>query len=126
MTLHGCLIGVDRGHVRVSREPAAVAHLRGAPNASWDGRWRLSGPDPPEDTELRALGRAGLRLCPDRHEIGLPATSLAASPALWQGGTLLAAPLAGLGRRLVTADGAGDRGILRHPPRDVIGALKMP
>ena len=42
-----------------------------------------------------ALGEAGLAQCEDRVRPGLPRASLLASPAVWRGGHLVAAPLAG-------------------------------
>ncbi|MDP3860437.1 MAG: tRNA(Ile)-lysidine synthetase, partial [Phaeovulum sp.] len=45
--------------------------------------------------EVRALGEAGLRLCPDWRASGRPRAALAADPALWRGPDLVAAPLAG-------------------------------
>ena len=45
---------------------------------------------------VRALGD-GLDLCPDWRASGLPRSSLRASPAVWDGSHLVAAPLAGLG-----------------------------
>jgi tRNA(Ile)-lysidine synthase len=43
---------------------------------------------------VRALGEAGLTACPDWRAAGLPRATLLASPAIWQGDTMLAAPLA--------------------------------
>lgn len=59
--------------------------------ALWDGRWRVTGPE----GSVRALGDAGLRACPDWRATGLPRVVLAVTPGVWQGETLLAAPLAG-------------------------------
>lgn len=72
------------------REPRAV----GGPvpvGALWDGRWRVAGPA----GEVRALGADGLRQVTDWRKTGLPREVLVVSPAVWQGETLLAAPLAG-------------------------------
>ena len=57
----------------------------------WDGRWRVDGPP----GTVRALGDAGLRACPDWRSAGLPRVALAVTPGVWQGGTLVSAPLAG-------------------------------
>ncbi|WP_132461828.1 tRNA lysidine(34) synthetase TilS [Rhodovulum marinum] len=95
-TLHGCLVSVAGEGLRVAREPAAVARATAAPGTPWDGRWLLEGPYAP-GMELRALGAAGLAACPDWREAGLPRASLLASPAVWRGDTLVAAPLAGHG-----------------------------
>jgi tRNA(Ile)-lysidine synthase len=56
----------------------------------WDGRWRVIG----QHAEVRALG-AGLRACPNWRATGLPRAVLEVTPSVWQGETLLAAPLAG-------------------------------
>jgi tRNA(Ile)-lysidine synthase len=93
-TLHGCLISCENGLLRVSREPAAVAGAVAPPGALWDGRWRLDGPGTP-GLQTRALGEAGLADCADWRDTGLPRRSLIATPAVWQGDRLIAAPLAG-------------------------------
>lgn len=93
-TLHGCLVMVSGMTVRIAREHAAVAGLAGPTNEVWDGRWRLTGPHAP-DLEVRALGEA-VKDCPDWRGTGLPRASLLASPAIWRGEDLVAAPVAGL------------------------------
>ena len=94
-TLHGCRLITRAGTLRITREEKVVAGLTAPPGALWDGRWRLSGPEA-EGAVVAALGENGLRHCPNRRDSALPAASLRASPAVWQGQTLLAAPLAGL------------------------------
>ena len=95
LTLQGCQL-ISRGDsVRLAREAQAVAGHFVSPGAVWDGRWRVTGPQTP-GARIGALGEAGLHLCPDRGNSPLPAASLQASPAVWQGEILLAAPLAGL------------------------------
>ncbi len=93
-TLAGCLISHRRGLIRVGREPQAVAWQVSSPDRIWDRRWRLVGPPAPDGAELRYLGEAGIALCPGWRDMGLPRASVIAAPALWQGNTLLAAPLA--------------------------------
>ncbi|MEO0893763.1 MAG: tRNA lysidine(34) synthetase TilS [Pseudomonadota bacterium] len=93
--LQGCDISVAKGEVRITRELAAVATLTTNPDELWDGRWRLSGPNI-LNARVCALGEAGLGQCPDRARADLPARSLIASPAIWQGRKLIAAPLARL------------------------------
>tara|TARA_R110002124_G_scaffold100744_3_gene247924 strand:+ start:3585 stop:4838 length:1254 start_codon:yes stop_codon:yes gene_type:complete len=93
MPLSGCLVEVTQGNIRISREPAAVATCQAEPGEVWDGRWRLTGPAQPGD-EVRALGEAGLRACPGWREGGLRRNVLLASPAVWRGDALIAAPLA--------------------------------
>ncbi|TYB80940.1 tRNA lysidine(34) synthetase TilS [Maritimibacter fusiformis] len=92
-TLHGCLIQPGDTDLRVSREYAAVKHLATPLTAPWDNRWQVTGPDPA--LTVAALGE-GLRDCPDWRDTGLPRTTLMASPAVWDGPRLIAAPLAGL------------------------------
>ena len=59
----------------------------------WDDRWILRGPDVP-GAEVAELG-IGITQTPWR-ETGFARESLLSTPALWQGETLLAAPVAGL------------------------------
>ncbi|CUJ87168.1 tRNA(Ile)-lysidine synthase [Shimia thalassica] len=92
-TLQGCLVTVDDQNCRIGREYAAVKSLS-AVDGIWDGRWNLEGPYQP-GFEVRALGEEGLRQVPDWRESGLVRSSLIASPAVWGGDMLVAAPLAG-------------------------------
>lgn len=94
-TLHGCRITPEAGRLRIAREYAAVAETATPPAALWDGRWRLSGPTPPSGAHLAALGEIGLAECADWREAGLPRASILATPALWLGDRLIAAPVAG-------------------------------
>jgi tRNA(Ile)-lysidine synthase len=93
--LHGCRVTSGKGEIRITRELAAVRHLRARVGEPWDGRWVLEGPQVP-GAEVRALGPDGLGMCPDRRATGLPAASLQATPALWLRDELVAAPVAGL------------------------------
>jgi tRNA(Ile)-lysidine synthase len=96
-TLSGCVWTRAGGTIRISREAAAVAGLAVAPGARWDNRWRIDGPPPPRGALVAALGAAGLAACPGWRGTGLARTSLLASPALWAGDRLVAAPLAAPG-----------------------------
>lgn len=58
----------------------------------WDGRWLVLG----RKGTVRALGVEGLSQCTWR-TTGLPREVLAVTPGVWDGTTLLAAPLAGFG-----------------------------
>jgi len=93
MTLQGCVLSAARDHLRLAREYRAVAGLRAPAGEVWDGRWRVSGGA--GRATVAALGPAGLRACPDWRAGGLPHASALASPGLWRGNTLVAAPLAG-------------------------------
>lgn len=93
-SLHGCLILVSEMTVRITREYNAVKGLVSPTDQPWDNRWLLDGPHEP-GVEVRALGEA-VRECPEWRETGMPRQSLLASPAIWRGNTLVAAPVAGL------------------------------
>ena len=91
--LAGARFSFDRSGLTIYREARA---LQGAvpQGALWDGRWRLAGAQV-QGATLAALGPEGLKLCPDWRAHG-PRAALIASPALWLGAELIAAPLAGL------------------------------
>jgi tRNA(Ile)-lysidine synthase len=109
-TLHGCLVTVSDMTMRIAREHAAVAKLRGPTNAIWDRRWHLTGPHA-ADLHLRALGEA-VRACPAWRETGLPRATLMASPSVWRGEVLVAAPVAGMANGW-TAEAPGVRDFAR-------------
>jgi tRNA(Ile)-lysidine synthase len=93
-TLQGALLYANRSEVIISREYNAVRHIKYGSDTLWDNRWSLDGPHAP-GLEIRALGPTGLLLCPNWRATGIPRASLLSSPAVWQGETLIAAPLAG-------------------------------
>lgn len=92
--LAGCRFQGIKGRLWAFREARAVAGLTAGPGAVWDRRWQIVGDWPPGG-QVRALGQ-GLVQC-DWRATGLPREVLLASPALWQGDQLIAAPLAGYG-----------------------------
>ena len=92
-TLAGVRFTTGRGDLRALREAKAAAPRCPADHI-WDGRWQASG-DVPQGAELGALGAEGLAQCPMWRDMGLPRAALLASPAIWLGDRLLAAPLAG-------------------------------
>jgi tRNA(Ile)-lysidine synthase len=95
LTLHGCRIVCKATHAWICREYQAVRDTVSPVGTPWDNRWRVHGGDAVA-TEVRALGEAGLRLCPDWRDTGLPREVLMATPAVWRNDDLVAAPLAGL------------------------------
>lgn len=97
-TLEGCRLWRKDANLWIFREYDAVRDLTSAVEGLWDGRWRLSGPACTEALHVAALGEAGLKDCPNWRATGLPRALLLASPAVWQGGQLHAAPLAGNAR----------------------------
>lgn len=97
-TLAGCAVTCRGAELRIAREWRAVRGVTAAPDAIWDGRWRLVPPAGcrADGLRLEPLGAAGLAACPDWRATGLPRASLAVSPAVRDGPWLVAAPLAGL------------------------------
>lgn len=93
-TIAGCLIAPTKRAIRIAREYQAVRDIVVDTDAVWDNRWRLSGPHD-KGLQLRALGAAGLRACPEWRQTRLPRATLLASASVWRGGDLVAAPLAG-------------------------------
>lgn len=98
-TLAGCVFAIEGktrltgARWRITREFNAVRGLATPTTALWDGRWHLEGPHA-ATLGIRALGEA-VKDTPWR-ETGMPRASLMASPAVWRGETLVAAPVAGL------------------------------
>ena len=104
-TLFGCTILPEQGATRITREYAAIRDICAAPGQLWDGRWTLIGPVNMDGLEVRALGPNGRIACPDWRATGLPLASIEATPAVWQGDALIAAPLAGLAQGWVATSG---------------------
>lgn len=96
VTLAGCRVLHGGESFRICREFNAVRDEVCPVDGLWDGRWRITG-DTLAGAEIRPLGEAGLAQCPTWRETGRPHAALIATPALWQGGELVAAPLAGTG-----------------------------
>lgn len=101
LTLGGCIMMPEEGgSVRLTREAAATMPIErpvlhaDATGVIWDQRWFLEGPIR-DGLNYKALGE-GIRFCPDWRDSGMPRKSLLASPSVWKGASLLAAPLAGL------------------------------
>ena len=93
-TLNGCQVVHHGANIWICREFNAVRKTRCAVDRLWDGRWRLQGANI-DGCELRPLGRRGLMHCAEWRGTGRPHASLTASPAVWRGDELVAAPLAG-------------------------------
>lgn len=90
-SLHGCLLMCKDGALHIRREPSGVEEpVR--PGTPWDGRWMVTGPFA-GGMQVAALGENGLAQCPDWRQAGAMRAILATTPAVWQGETLIAAPL---------------------------------
>ncbi|HVH03331.1 MAG TPA: tRNA lysidine(34) synthetase TilS, partial [Amaricoccus sp.] len=108
LTLHGCVLRSRGGRVAIRREPAAAAPPAPIARGVWDGRWRLEGVPPAgDDLVIAAVGAAGLAALGDWRATGLAREALLTTPAVWRGGSLVAAPVvrpaAGFGFRRVSA-----------------------
>ncbi len=97
-TLQGCLILPGKTHLRICREFQAVrdTQVLAVPGALWDGRWRYSANEN-NGLQLRALGEDGLSQIGRIQDAPAPRAALAATPSLWDGPRLVAAPFAGFG-----------------------------
>ncbi|MGR3801917.1 tRNA lysidine(34) synthetase TilS [Marinibacterium profundimaris] len=102
-TLAGCRILVAGSSIWICREYAFARAQSAAPGELWDGRWRLTAPAVTaagaadrDDLVIGTLGRTGLGQTPGWRETGRPYAALMASPAVWRGEELVAAPLAGM------------------------------
>lgn len=91
-TLHGCILFPGSDGLRISREYAAVRDLTCASTEVWDGRWRFTGNHRPGLT-LRALGPDGLAQVLDRGPSSQPYHAVLATPSVWDGRRLVAAPM---------------------------------
>lgn len=118
-TLAGVRMTAGQGRLRLTREARAVAGREGPLGTVWDGRWRVSGPESnglADGAVVRALGEKGLAACPDWRAAGMPRASLLATPAVWRGDALVAAPLAGMGAGWAVAC---------DPPKGVLAAAPL-
>lgn len=107
-SLHGCLVrpnGVDG--VVIAREVSATGTASGS---LWDGRFEIEVKKPNEDEVISALGEAGSQSLTRLEAKGVwaappdwaaaPRTARLATPALFRGGDLVAAPIAKFGDAL--------------------------
>lgn len=93
--LAGCELTYSSQVLTMTREAKAVADFTCQSDEVWDGKWRLTGPHA-AGLIIRALGEDGLKQVEDWRDTGLAGRALIVSPAIYQGGSLVAAPVAGL------------------------------
>ena len=86
-TLHGCELRVERDHLRLFRECAALAPAS-ADLGTWDTRWRIMPPEP--GLTVAPLGEAGWCQVPERPEGAPPFHAARSLPSLWKGDRLVA------------------------------------
>ena len=104
-TLAGCQMVTRKGSTWVTRELNAVADMTAEMGAEWNNQLSLHGPNmrmvdaysfmEQSRERVRALGHEGLLQFAEWRALDLPRSVLAASPGVWRGDKLLAAPLAG-------------------------------
>lgn len=90
VSLDGTLIEPSGDRLHFYREPAAALRSGPSTESHWDNRWRVAGLRP--DQHIAALGIPPLKNL-DWRAAGLRRDEAAASPAIWSGNTLIAAPL---------------------------------
>lgn len=90
VTLDGTMIDPAADRIRIAREPAAALRAPDATAGIWDNRWNIN--SLPDGHHIAALGTDSLGQTSWRQS-GLPRDEAAASPALWLGEQLVAAPL---------------------------------
>ncbi|MEM1351483.1 MAG: tRNA lysidine(34) synthetase TilS [Pseudomonadota bacterium] len=90
-TLDGCRLLIKDGTLWVFREYHAVETSKCRSDQLWDGRWQIAGPD--KGVEIAALGAEGLAQCSDWRATSLPRAALLATPAVWCGTEMVAAPV---------------------------------
>ena len=95
-TLHGCvLIPQSETVLRISREFSVVEGQVAQAGAAWGGRISMANAE--KSYEIQARGPSGLGQCAGWRDSGRPRLAFLASPSLWQGQRLLAAPMAQFG-----------------------------
>lgn len=90
VTLDGALIEPEGDRIRLFRETAAALRAPDSNGDTWDNRWKISGLKPGQHVAALGLGqvaRVKWRLS------GLGRDEAAATPAIWEGDRLVAAPL---------------------------------
>ncbi|WP_411837482.1 tRNA lysidine(34) synthetase TilS [Paracoccus sp. ME4] len=90
VTLDGTMIAPTGAGLRIAREAAAALRSGATAEPVWDRRWRVTGLAPGQ--QIAALGPEALSRLPWR-DSGLLRDEAAASPAIWQDGRLVGAPL---------------------------------
>ncbi len=90
VTLDGAMISPTGGGLRITREAAAARRTGPTSDQIWDRRWRVRGLAVGQ--QVAALGTEPLSRLQWR-DSGLLRDEAAASPAIWQDGQLIAAPL---------------------------------
>lgn len=113
-TLHGAEVLVEKAHIRISREPAAIADQVQPLNTLWDDQWLFSdlGGFFPDDAQVKMLGEDGWRQIADRSGLTVPFRAALAMPSVWSESRLLACPQLGFGPEI-----AIKRFVLGQPDR---------
>lgn len=90
VTLDGVMLSPTGGRLRLTREAAAARRAAPWDGRTWDRRWHITGV--PDGKYVAALGPEAVTEL-DWRDSGMSRDEAAASPAIWQGDDLIAAPL---------------------------------
>ncbi|GAA3868769.1 tRNA lysidine(34) synthetase TilS [Celeribacter arenosi] len=102
-TLHGVRLIAGTEQFRLTREYDAVRDTTSAAVDLWDNRWRVKNNEN-QSLVIRALGEDGLAQVAERPPNAPPRPALMSSPALFDGPTLVASPILGLGSHEIVLD----------------------
>nr|MCA8836100.1 hypothetical protein [Pseudomonadota bacterium] len=99
-TLAGCIVGFVGADLEISREPKAMPVCDVLPEILggafvYDNNWQIEitgDAGSMAGMQLRPLAETGILLCKNWRDAGLSRQALSATPALWQGDNLIAAP----------------------------------
>ena len=96
-TLAGCIVGFVEADLEISREPKAMPICDVLPEILggafvYDNNWQIEITGEVAGMQLRPLAETGIMLCKNWRDAGLSRQALSATPALWQGDSLIAAP----------------------------------
>lgn len=97
-TLHGAMIVPQGDAIWIGREFAPVSDTQSiaGPDALWDRRWRLFGPDV-NGLTVRALGEEGLSQASGRPRGSPPRALMQALPSVWDEGRLIGCRIPAIG-----------------------------
>ena len=92
-TLDGCHVTHEDDLLWIAREVGALDEITCEVGDVWDNRWYVNGPEDDPELQVRALGESGLRQLDDWRTMAVPRHVLAATPGVWEGDALVAAPV---------------------------------
>jgi tRNA(Ile)-lysidine synthase len=94
-TLAGCYIKTLKQEQIIVMREVANMKVTALESGCFDGRWQVSADAVLTKTDIRPLGEKGLQQLENWRELDILRDILIQTPAAWQGGTVISAPLAG-------------------------------